>query len=555
MKGIFLLLLSLSILPTAGADPAAEAAEHHRDLQSEGEGIAIAVVKGDTTTFGVAGRLRQDGPPVGEDILFEIGSITKVFTGILLADAVLRGDAALEDPIAKHLPSDLLPPDSPLREVTLLDLATHTSGLPRLPSNLEIGASPLDPYAHYGVEQLLDFLRGCKPTDLEGRGTMSYSNLGMGLLGYLLERISGQPYQTLLRERILDPLSMSDTFVQRKSSDLAADQAPRFATGHSGGKEVPHWHIDSLAGAGAIVSSARDLARFAAAHWSEATPPSLRRAMDLAAQPQRGEIGLAWFVGQTGLHHEGGTGGFRSELQLSPQGQTATIRLLNGTGPAPDSGSEGDFTALTGIWEGVLDTGSVRLRQVVRISPIGRVVLHSVDQGGQGLPADRVIHENGVFRAVFGAIGGRLEAGVDGDSLKGIWKQSGELPLTLRRAKNVPPALEQALEPRWAGNMGPLAGWWSGFIGGQGGLFLILEIEAIGQTGEARIYSPDQTPEAIPVSHLSWIDDQLKLEVTPIAAIFTAKRNAAGQLEGQWTQGGFGMPLELIRSSERPRRP
>jgi CubicO group peptidase (beta-lactamase class C family) len=82
MKRIFLLLLSLSILPTAGADPAAEAAEHHRDLQSEGEGIAIAVVKGDTTTFGAAGLLRQDGPPVGEDTLFEIGSISKVFTGI-----------------------------------------------------------------------------------------------------------------------------------------------------------------------------------------------------------------------------------------------------------------------------------------------------------------------------------------------------------------------------------------------------------------------------------------------------------------------------------------
>lgn len=553
-----ILLLGASVLLLATlpihADPASEAADHHRDFQSEGEGIVIAVIADGTTTFGHAGRLRADGPPVDADTLFEIGSITKVFTGILLADAALKGDAALEDSLAKFFPEDLLASDSPLHEVTLLELATHTSGLPRLPANLDEGVDPVDPYAHYSVERLLEYLKGFTASDFEKRGEMSYSNLGMGLMGHLLERISGKPYEILLKETIFEPLGMKDSFVLRKAGDVPADRADRFASGHSGGQAVPHWHIDALAGAGAIVSSARDLARFAEAHFSADTPAPLRAAMDLAATRQRGGVGLGWFVGNEALQHDGGTGGFRSELRLSRPDKTATIRLMNGTGPAPDSGSEGDFTGLSGVWEGTLDAGTVKLRQVFRISETGRVVLHSLDQGGVGLPADKAFHENGIFRALFGGIGGSFEAQVEGDSLAGTWKQGGKLPLTLVRTKTVPPALEAALSKQNTGDLSGAAGWWSGYLGGKAGLFVILEIEAIGTTGEARLYSPDQTPEPFPVTKLDFADGQLTLAIPPIGATFAAKIGQDGKLSGAWKQGPLPQPLTLTKSATRPER-
>jgi CubicO group peptidase (beta-lactamase class C family) len=554
MKRFALLLLSMSAFTIAKADPAAEATTHHRDFQTEAEGIAIAAVAEGATTFGAAGRLRADGAAVDADTLFEIGSITKVFTGILLADAVRRCDAALEDSIAKHLPADLLPADSVLREVTLLDLATHTSGLPRLPGNLDEGADPLDPYAHYSTEKLYAYLKGFQKGDFESREKMSYSNFGVGLLGHLLERISGNPYETLARETIFAPLGMKDSFVQRRPEDLPADRAARFAAGHSGGKEVPHWHLDALAGAGAIVSTARDLARFVEAHWSEKTLPELRAAMDLAAQPQRNGVGLCWLIGEAGLSHDGGTGGFRSELRVSLPDKTASIRLMNGTGPVASSESVGDFTGLSGSWEGTLDVGTVKLRQVLRISANGRVVLHSLDQGGAGLPADKAIHENGTLRTVFGGIGGSFEAKVEGDSLVGVWKQGGELPLTLVRTKVLPQSLEEALAKRITGDVSELAGWWSGYLGGKSGLFVILEIESIGKTGDARLYSPDQTPEPFPVTSLSHVDGQLKLGITSIGATFAAKSAPDARLAGAWKQGPLPLPLTLSKSIERPVR-
>lgn len=554
MRRCVLLLICLSLPRDSHSDPVAEAKEHHRDFQTEGEGIAIVEIAGETTTTGHAGKLRVDGPEVDEGTLFEIGSITKVFTGILLSDAVLKGKAALDDPISKHLPADLLSDDSPLQAVTLLDLTTHTSGLPRLPANLDRGGDTTDPYAHYDKERLYAYLKGFQLSDFKDRGKTSYSNLGVGLLGHLLERMEGKPYEDIVKETIFEPLGMKDSFVQRKPGVIPSDRENRFATGHSGGKEVPHWHFDVLAGAGAIVSSTRDLARFAQAYWSGKTPAELRAAMELAATPQRGEVGLGWFIGGKGLNHNGGTGGFRSEIRISLEEKTASVRLMNGTGPAPESGSKGDFTRLSGYWEGTLDTGKVKLPHVFRISKSGKVVLHSLAQGGRGVPADKVIHEDGIFRAVFGSIGGRFEATVEGDSLTGTWKQNGELPLTLARSPSVPAELETILAKRVPGDVSEVAGWWSGYLGGKSGLFVVLEVEAIGRTGEARLYSPDQTPDAFPVTSLSFEEGQLKLSIQSIGAAFAAKLGDDGRLIGAWKQGLLPQPLTLKRSEQRPER-
>lgn len=549
------LAVVLAAIPVLGrADPAAEAVAYHRDFQGEGEGIVIATVADGTVAFARAGHLRAGGPPVDEDTLFETGSITKVFTGILLADAVGKGKAALDDSIASHLPADLLGADSPLRQVTLLDLATHTSGLPRLPANFAEGANPKDPYATYSVDRLYECLKDFKESDFQKRGQTLYSNLGAGLLGHLLERISGQPYEALVRETIFEPLGMKSSFVQRRPDSVPAEFRERLATGHSGGKETPHWHADVLCGASAIVSTARDLATFASAHFSPDTPASLRAAIELAAKPNRGEVGLGWFVAKDGLWHDGGTGGFRSQLRLSRPDKTATIRLMNAIGTLSGEEARGEVGELSGFWQGTLDVGAAKLRLVLRISGDGRVILHSLDQGGQGLPADRTFYEDGRFRAIFGGMGARFEGTREGDRLTGTWSQSGELPLVLERAPAVPAALKEVLAKTITGDPAPIDGFWSGYLGGKAGLFVVFEIDTFDGACDARFYSPDESSEPLPVTRLSFEGGQLLIESAPIKAAFAARLGDDGRLTGDWKQGPVPVPLSLVRSDTMPKR-
>jgi len=552
----FTILLALLCAPAVlhASDLEEEAVAYHRNFQTEDEGVVLGRLLDGEPIFAAAGRLRTDGPSVDPDTLFEIGSITKVFTATLLADAVLKGQATLEDPVTRFLPADWLTADSPLQKVTLLDLTTHTSGLLRLPKDLASGADPADPYAHFTVERLRASLRSLTEEDFETRGTFAYSNLGVGLLGVLLEKISGKPYESLLAETILAPLGMTSTFVQRAPDDLPVALAPRFATGHSGGKPVSHWHLASLSGAGAIVSSARDLMQFARARWAEETPDSLREAMALAARPQRGDLGLGWFVGKDGLSHDGGTGGFRSELRIDPARKSASLKLVNSAGPTDEAAAQGDFHSLSGIWEGSLDTGVGKLRLLFRIADSGRIVLHSLDQGGGGIPASKSVFGERTLTTVFSELGGSFQATLEGDALDGIWNQVKPIPLSLTRRADLPEELTKALSKRVTGEMTSLTGYWSGYLGGNRVLLHILEIEAIGETGEARIYSPDQSPGAIAVSSLVHEGETVTLGVDSINATYRATLTPEGLLKGSWQQGPAPIPLELRLSRDRPHR-
>lgn len=553
MKTQIFLVLPL-LISIAGATPQEEADSYHRDFQTPLEGIVLGEITGETMSFGVAGVLRVDGPAVDPDTLFEIGSITKTFTGILLADAVLKGKVTLEDPITKYLPPGLLATDSPLHSVTLLDLATHTSGLPRLPENLEKGADPRDPYAHYSVERLQEYLRNFQESDFESRGKMSYSNLGMGLLGYLLSEVSGKPYEVLLQETILAPLGMRSTFVQRRPGDIPAREESRFATGHVAGKAVDHWHIDVLCGAGAIVSSARDMLTFAKALWVEDTPESLQNAFLFAAKPQRNQVGLAWFVHEGSISHDGGTGGFRTELRIDVLNRSATVKMMSSTTPPVDQKSEGDFSALSGYWEGNLDTGSASLRLVLRVSNAGRLVLHSLDQGGTGMQAGKSVFSDGKLSAVFSGISGSFQGELEGDSLVGTWKQGSSFPLRFSRLPGIPDDLKASLRKLFTGDASSVAGYWSGYLGGESGLFVILEIDAFDGLAEARLYSPDQTPEPMIVSSLSVVDSRLKLTIKAIQAEYDAKLDSPEEMSGIWKQGPLPLPLTLKYSKDRPER-
>ena len=166
------------------------------DTGRHGEGIVVGLLDKGRRVIAVG---------VGADNVFEIGSITKVFTASILADMASRGEVRLDDPVAKYLPSSAHIPSRNGRQITLLDLVTQSSGLPRMPSNFTPRDS-MNPYADYSVQQLYAFLSGYQLTRDIG-ATYEYSNLGMGLLGHALALKAGTSYERLVTRRILTPLA------------------------------------------------------------------------------------------------------------------------------------------------------------------------------------------------------------------------------------------------------------------------------------------------------------------------------------------------------------
>lgn len=185
----------------------------------------------------------QAGPP-DEKTLFEIGSITKVFTTTLLAEMHVAGELTLNNRVNRYLPIEGRLVCRGGDQVTLMHLATHTSGLPRLPPNLTWKKLATDnPYADYSAEDLHAGLAKCRLKNRPGARTR-YSNLGSGLLGHVLSRVAGGDYERLLIDRVLQPLGMHDTAIR-----LSDEQQMRMALGHAEGKPVRHWDFQVLAGA------------------------------------------------------------------------------------------------------------------------------------------------------------------------------------------------------------------------------------------------------------------------------------------------------------------
>jgi CubicO group peptidase (beta-lactamase class C family) len=235
----------------------------------ENAGMMVGVWRGGERRVAGYGVLDAGRQPPDEHSIFEIGSITKVFTTLVLADMVLRGEVALDEAARKHLPSIVQLPTWRGQEITLLQLATHTSSLPRLPNNLEETIKDqANPYANYQVSDLYAFLAGYKlRCPIGSRG--EYSNLGMGLLGHVLGLVAGTSYEEMVRERILRPLELNDTSIA-----LRPDQQGRLAPGHTAeGKATANWDIPTLPGCGALRSTVNDMLAFMAANMNPATSP------------------------------------------------------------------------------------------------------------------------------------------------------------------------------------------------------------------------------------------------------------------------------------------
>ena len=288
--------------------------------------LVIGVVDGDKSEVLAFGRLGDGKAPDGNTV-YEIGSITKTFTATLLAQAVLSGRVRLDAPVAQLLP-DFKIPSRGGKEITLGELATQHSGLPRIPSNL-LPKDPANPYADYDAAKLKAFLAGYGLGRDPG-AAYEYSNLGFGLLGYALAQLNHTTYRTLIEAEILQPLGMTMT-----SAALTEAMNAHLAPGHFfTGEAVNNWDFDVLAGAGAIRSTANDMLRYLQANIGVERSP-LTAAMKLAQQPRRNmvgtnRIGLAWITTDKGIvWHNGQTGGYRSFLGFTADGRRGVVILAN----------------------------------------------------------------------------------------------------------------------------------------------------------------------------------------------------------------------------------
>ncbi len=303
---------------------------HDRMAAGEYPALVVAVVDGDRSDVYSFGKL-DNGTQLNADTLFEIGSVTKTFTALLLAEQVTAGKLKLDAPVATLLPGFTIASRDG-KTITLGNLAEQRSGLPRMPSNFD-PANASDPYVDYGDDKLQAFLAGyALPRDPGSK--YEYSNLGVGLLGYALARHAGVPYETLLKQRIFGPLGM-------RSSTVTLDDASRtrVAGGHDeDGKAVGNWHLNAFVAAGGIRSSGTDMLRYLKANMGLLNSP-LYPSMQLAHTPRAEgpgvdeRIGLVWMTkhSATGdvVWHNGMTGGYASFIGFTADRKRGVVILVN----------------------------------------------------------------------------------------------------------------------------------------------------------------------------------------------------------------------------------
>lgn len=302
-------------------------------------GIVVGVLEADGTrriqAYGDAG---PGALPLSAETVFEIGSISKVFTGILLANMADDGLLSIEDPLQSLAPEGVTIPVSSGQTIRLVDIATHRSALPRLPGNMS-PADPSNPYADYTVAMLYEFLNAHTLRRDVG-SQYEYSNLAVGLLGHLLALESGTDYEGLVKQRILQPLGMEHTGIT-----LTPEMERRFAKGHdAAGNVVPYWDLPTLAGAGALRSDMNDMLDFIEANVGEPTS-DLERSMRATHQIREralgaNSIGLNWHVLSVGedriVWHNGGTAGFRTFAGFDPIRGVGAVVLTNSAHGADD---------------------------------------------------------------------------------------------------------------------------------------------------------------------------------------------------------------------------
>ncbi|MXN92632.1 serine hydrolase [Flavobacterium sp. Sd200] len=292
-------------------------------------GAVVAVVKDGATFYYHYGETKKNsGTMPANTTIFEIGSISKTFTGILLAQAVLDKKLSLDDDIRKYLPAECKGLELDGKPVLIKHLANHTSGLPRLTDDYTTTAdyNEQDPYKHYTAAMYYNYLARVKLESVPGT-KQEYSNTGVAVLGIILEKIYGKSYEQLLATYITNPLKMNSTFVT-----VPAKHETNFASGYADGDEAPHWNLAQTSAAGGIRSNITDMVLYLKANMAEATP-----AMALSHKETFNDgsdaIGLGWFLypvkGDSLIWHNGGTGGFTSYTGYLKDKKVGVVVLTN----------------------------------------------------------------------------------------------------------------------------------------------------------------------------------------------------------------------------------
>ncbi len=301
-------------------------------------GMAIGLVNEHGTQTAGYGRMSESNAAAPDaESVFEIGSITKVFTGLVLAQMVEENVVSLDEPVQALLGDSIKMPMLGEHPITLVDLSTHSSGLPRMPSNFN-PQNPNDPFADYTVDQMADFL--AKHKLRRDPGTQyEYSNLAVGLLGHALALKNGKSYEQMVRTRICEPLGMSDTVIT-----LDGGQQDRLAAGHdAAGQPASNWSLPTLAGAGALRSTVNDMLKFLQANLGLVHTPFDAAIADshvvrFPISKDGGGVALGWHVTPAGvIWHNGGTGGYHCYAGFLPEKKIGVVVLSNSTAPQVDA--------------------------------------------------------------------------------------------------------------------------------------------------------------------------------------------------------------------------
>lgn len=332
MRAQFLLFSALIFCATPAFaisnDDVRAALEQRFKGDRTGACVAAGVIDDGTTATGYYCADPNSQRPYDEHTAFEIGSVTKTMTAALLAEFIARGEIALSDPFAKLLPPGTAVPSFDGREITIADIVTHTSGLPALPANYR----PPDmnnPYAAATERDLLDALATTRLTRAPG-SKWEYSNFAIIALSYALAKRSGKDYETLLRERLLVPLGMNETYVNSRPSQV------RLAQGHhpNATSAVPWDFHPDMAGVGGVRATLPDMLRYLEGQLGtrdSAITPALAQTQQQLASVDGHRMGMNWNLstrnGHTRLSHGGGTGGYSSFAGVDRTAKRAVILL------------------------------------------------------------------------------------------------------------------------------------------------------------------------------------------------------------------------------------
>ncbi|MDG3583785.1 serine hydrolase domain-containing protein [Galbibacter pacificus] len=296
--------------------------------------IAVGVLDSSGVYYYVKGyKDLENKIKADENTLYEIGSITKTFTSLLLAKYAVGSIISIDDEANEFLPDSIDLTDKKGVSVTLKNLSTHSSGLPRIPNNINV-TDQMNPYANYTRSDMFSFLSHYIPRNVGKK--FEYSNLGAGLLGEILSISQNDTYQNLVKKKILTPLNLKNTYFKVPES-----QKENYAKGYLSQKEVPHWKFQAMAAAGGIRSTIKDLVKYGESYLKNDSP--LYKAQEYTKtvqfKDQEGQLhGLAWFINPEGIiFHGGGTGGFRTFIAIDGKhGKVVAIMTNSGSSPAED---------------------------------------------------------------------------------------------------------------------------------------------------------------------------------------------------------------------------